>query len=211
MVLCVIPGCGNRTGRDQGVGFYRIPAVVTNKGEFEEKLTAERRKEWIKAISRGDTEEKQVLESERVCGKHFVSGKPAPYWNRYHDDWIPTLNLGKKKYGPEVDVKANAQRTERAKKREQLAIARQEREVADKRQKLNESSLPVAEIDFGEPSTSTKEIQNEGTEGSSDETFSVTQTEELCEGEEIAPEVGVKDAEGFITKLAKKLQKLYPR
>ena len=41
MVLCVIPGCGNRTGRDQGVGFYRIPAVVTNKGEFEEKLTAE--------------------------------------------------------------------------------------------------------------------------------------------------------------------------
>lgn len=195
MVLCVIPGYGNRTGRDQGVGFYRIPAVVTNKGEFEEKLTAERRKEWIKAISRGDTEEKQVLESERVCGKHFVSGKPAPYWNRYHDDWIPTLNLGKKKYGPEVDVKANAQRTERAKKREQLAIARQEREVADKRQKLNESSLPVAEIDFGEPSTSTKGIQNEGTEGSSDETFSVTQTEELCEGEEIAPEVGVKDAE----------------
>ena len=79
MVLCVITGCGNRTGRDQGVGFYRIPAVVTNKGEFEEKLTAERRKEWIKAISRGDTEEKQVLESERVCGKYFASGKPAPY------------------------------------------------------------------------------------------------------------------------------------
>ena len=196
MVLCVIPGCGNRTARDQGVGFYRIPAVVTNKGEFEEKQTAERRKEWVKAISRGDTEEKQVLESERVCGKHFVSGKPAPYWNRYHEDWIPTLNLGKKKYGPEVDVKANAQRSERAKKREQVAIARQEREVAEKRQKLNESSVPVAEIDFGEPSTSTEEIQNEGTKESGDETFSVTQTEELStKGEEIAPEVGVKDAE----------------
>ena len=130
-----------------------------------------------------------------MCGKHFVSGKPAPYWNRYHEDWIPTLNLGKKKYGPEVDVKANAQRSERAKKREQLAIARQEREVAEKRQKLNESSVPVAEIDFGEPSTSTEEIQNEGTEGSGDETFSVTQTEELDEGDEITPEVGVKDAE----------------
>ena len=25
---------------------------------------------------RGDTEEKQVLESERVCGKYFASGKP---------------------------------------------------------------------------------------------------------------------------------------
>ena len=126
-----------------------------------------------------------------MCGKHFVSGKPAPYWNRYHEDWIPTLNLGKKKYGPEVD----AQRSERAKKREQVAIARQEREVAEKRQKLNESSVPVAEIDFGEPSTSTEEIQNEGTEGSGDETFSVTQTEELDEGDEITPEVGVKDAE----------------
>ena len=34
MVLCVIPGCGSRTGRDKGVGFYRIPTVVTNKGEF---------------------------------------------------------------------------------------------------------------------------------------------------------------------------------
>ena len=127
-----------------------------------------------------------------MCGKHFVSGKPAPYWNRYHEDWIPTLNLGKKKYGPEVD----AQRSERAKKREQVAIARQEHEVAEKRQKFNESSVPVAEIDFGEPSTSTEEIQNEGTKESGDETFSVTQTEELStKGEEIAPEVGVKDAE----------------
>lgn len=108
------------------VGFYRIPTVITNKGEFEENLRKKRRTEWIKAISRGNAEEKQVLESERVCGKHFVSGEPAPYWNTYHEDWAPTLNLGKKKYGPEVDFKANAQRSERAKKREQLANARQE-------------------------------------------------------------------------------------
>ena len=195
MVLCVIPGCGSTTGRDIGVGFYHIPTVVTNKGEFEETLTKEQRKEWIKAISRSDTEEKQVLESKHVCDKHFVSGKPAPYWHRYHEDWIPTLNLGKNKYGPEVDFKANAQRSERAKKREQLAIARQERKVAENWQKLNERSLLVAEIDFGEPSTSTEEIQNKETVRSGAETFSVTQTKELCKGEEIAPEAGVKDAE----------------
>ena len=82
-----------------------LPAVVTNRGEFEEELTTERRKEWIKAISRGNTEQKKVLESGRVCGKHFVNGKPAPYWNKYHEDWIPTLKLGKKKYVLKSTVK----------------------------------------------------------------------------------------------------------
>ena len=81
MVLCVVFGCGSRSDRDKGIGFYRIPSVVTNKGEFEEELTTERREKWIKAISRDDTESKGVLNSERVCGKHFVSGKPAPSWH----------------------------------------------------------------------------------------------------------------------------------
>ena len=81
MVLCVVFGCGSRSDRDKGIRFYRIPSVATNKGEFEEELTTERREKWIKAISRGDTESKDVLNSERVCGKHFVSGKPAPYWH----------------------------------------------------------------------------------------------------------------------------------
>ena len=65
MVLCVVFGCG-------------IPSVATNKGEFEEELTTERREKWMKAISRGDTESKDVLNSERVCGKHFVSGETCP-------------------------------------------------------------------------------------------------------------------------------------
>ena len=74
MVLYVVFGCGSRSDRDKGIGFYRIPSVETNKGEFEEELTTERREKWIKAI----TESKDVINSERVCGKHFVSGKPAP-------------------------------------------------------------------------------------------------------------------------------------
>jgi len=47
----------------------------------------------IKAISRGDTESKDVFNSERVFGKHFVSGKPAPYWHKHGIDWISTLQL----------------------------------------------------------------------------------------------------------------------
>ena len=132
MVLCVVFGCGSRSDRDQGIGFYRVPSVVTNKGEFEEELTTEQREKWIKGISRADAESKDVLDRERVCGKHFVSGKPAPSWHKHDMYWVPTLQLGKKNYRPKLDHDANAERAERAKKRKQLAIERQEREAAEK-------------------------------------------------------------------------------
>ena len=51
MVLCLVFGCGSRSDRDKRIGFYRLPSVVSNKGEFEEELTTERRQKWIKAIS----------------------------------------------------------------------------------------------------------------------------------------------------------------
>ena len=107
MVLCVVFGCGSRSDRDKGIGFYRIPSVVTNKGEFEEELTTERREKWIKAISRDDTESKGVLNSERVCGKHFVSRKPAPSWHKHDVDWVPTLQLGKRNYRPTLGCRQN--------------------------------------------------------------------------------------------------------
>ena len=79
MVLCVVFGCGSRSDREKGIGFYRIPSVINNKSTFGEELTTERREKWIQAISRGDTKAKDVLKSKRVCGEHFVSGKPSPY------------------------------------------------------------------------------------------------------------------------------------
>ena len=53
------------------------------QGELEQELTTEWEEKEIKAISRGDTESKDVFNSERVCGKHFVSGKPAPCWRKH--------------------------------------------------------------------------------------------------------------------------------
>ena len=85
-------------------------------------MTTKRREKWINAISRGDMEAKGILKSERVCGKHFVSGKPAPDWDKHNVDWVPTLKLGKKNYRPEIDYEAKAARVDRAKKREQLAL-----------------------------------------------------------------------------------------
>jgi len=61
----------------------------SQQGEFEEELTTKRRE---------DTESKDVFNSERAFGKHFVSGKPAPYWHKHDIDWVPTLQLAKNNY-----------------------------------------------------------------------------------------------------------------
>ena len=101
MVLCLMVDCSNKSGKVKGVSFHRVPAVVTTKGEFMEELTLvrERRRRWISAISRESLSE-SILENDRVCGRHFISGKPAQDWDRHNDDWVPTLHLGHRKQGP---------------------------------------------------------------------------------------------------------------
>ena len=71
MVLCLIVNCGNKTGSkkpksSEGIGFFRVPSVITNQGELIEELTSERRRRWISAISREDLTEK-ILSNDRVC------------------------------------------------------------------------------------------------------------------------------------------------
>ena len=65
-VLCILFGCGGKSSK-QNAKFSKIPKIITNQGEEWEELTRERRNRWISAVSRGDTEEKDILESERVC------------------------------------------------------------------------------------------------------------------------------------------------
>ena len=97
MVLCLIVGCGNKTGKRRAgketTRFFRVPRVVTNQGEIIEELTSERRRRWISAISRDDLTEWKS-ENDHVCSKHFVSGEPAKEWDRFNVDWVPTQNLG---------------------------------------------------------------------------------------------------------------------
>ena len=88
-----------------------------------------------------------MLESERVCGKHFVFGEPSPVWDQFHVDWVPILNLGKKIY-VEKDFKQVAEKAERAKERRQQAIERAELEAAEKRKRLNASGLRIGEVNF---------------------------------------------------------------
>ena len=64
LVLCIVVGCGRKIGK-QNAKFSKIPKIITNQGEEWDELTRERRNRWISAVSRGDTEEKDILESER--------------------------------------------------------------------------------------------------------------------------------------------------
>ena len=61
MVICAMIGCSNRSDRDgvDGVRFFRLPKVVTDRGEQMLSLTTERQLAWLRAISRDDiTKEK---------------------------------------------------------------------------------------------------------------------------------------------------------
>ena len=150
----------HNSGKTKGIGFYRIPVVVTNQGEKAEELSRERRERWIAAISRDDITSKDVLSNERVCGRHFVSGQSAKPWDKYNVDWVPTLNLGKTKYQQENhDIKEA--RAKRAKERRKRSLERQEREAAEKRKKIDVSGLPVRDMDFSDPKEgSSKEIDS---------------------------------------------------
>ena len=119
-------------------------------------------------MSRGDATNKRVLESERVCSKHFVFGEPAPYWDQFRVDCVPTVALGKKKY-VEKDHKDAAERALRAKKRRQQAIERAELEAAEKKKRVHKNGVPIAKIDFSEPTSSASEVEqhSEGLETAS--------------------------------------------
>ena len=85
-----IGDCGTIGGRDK-VGFYLVPAIITNQGLEVEELTRERKTLWISAIDHADLKAKSVLQTERVCSRHFVSGRPAANWDRFNVGWVPTL------------------------------------------------------------------------------------------------------------------------
>ena len=102
-------GCGSKSGKHKGLGFFRMPKIITDhdQGEEYEKLTRKRRERSISAVSRGDSTEKNILETERDCGRRFHQGQPAKDFDQFNPDWVPSLNLGKKEYGRPKDFKVS--------------------------------------------------------------------------------------------------------
>ena len=135
--------------------FVRVPSVVTNQGKEAENLCTEWRSRWISAISKDDLTD-DILENDRVCGRHFVSGNAAKSWDRFNVDWVPTLCLGhsKKEVGPKNLEKAT-ERSQRARDREQMKKPAQdqrekelEAERTAKRIKRSEPGQQIADINF---------------------------------------------------------------
>ena len=104
MVLCIVWGCGSKSGKHKGLGFFRTPKIITDQGEEQEALTRKRRERSIDALSRGDWTEKNILETKRDYGRHFHQGQPGKDFDQFDPDWVPPLNLGKKEYGRPEDL-----------------------------------------------------------------------------------------------------------
>ena len=81
--------CTSESAPGYDLDFARVRSVVKNQGKEAQKLSFERRTRWISAISRSDLTEK-VLANDRVCRRHFVSGRAAQSWDKYNVDGVPT-------------------------------------------------------------------------------------------------------------------------
>ena len=76
---CCVFNCTNRRGK-VGISFHRFP-----------KGPEDRRRAWIRVISRKDSKGRQWKPSHnsRVCGSHFATGKPSS--DRNSLDFIPSI------------------------------------------------------------------------------------------------------------------------
>ena len=77
-------------------------------------LSKKRRDGFVAAISRVGITEK-ILKNDRVCSRHFHSGKPATLLDDTSPDWLPSLHLGHTKSRCSADP---MKRWERRKARE---------------------------------------------------------------------------------------------
>ncbi len=103
MVLCVVYGCSKRSGRDKDVSFFRIPRVISNKGEEVCGLSKKRKEKFFAAISRVGLTEK-ILKNDRICSRHYLRGKPSDLLDETNPDWLPTLHLGHSKSGAMIST-----------------------------------------------------------------------------------------------------------
>ena len=99
---CCAVNCANRHSRATTVTFHRFPE------------DPERRRLWIRAISRDKWE---LKDHNRICSDHFVSGKPSK--DRDNVDYVPTVFNDEKK---RLVARSNPERADRAAKEESMSM-----------------------------------------------------------------------------------------
>ncbi|VEN40896.1 unnamed protein product [Callosobruchus maculatus] len=91
-VTCIVAGCKSRAERN-GVRFFSVPAVKYNRFlTVKNELSRKRRDVWIAALKRLDLTESK-LKNQRVCSKHFITGKPASLEDENNPDWVPSQQM----------------------------------------------------------------------------------------------------------------------
>ena len=157
VVLCIIPGCGVKSGNEEGISLFCI--VVDKNGESYKRLTKDRRNAWISQISRDDTKSKDILKSVRVCGIDTLflgslpySGTDTTLTGSLHLTWGKRITQ-KSPICRQQRRREPTGRKDRDQARQSLVEQQQcEHEAARERVakwcKLNESGQQVSKIDF---------------------------------------------------------------
>ena len=148
MVLCIIGDCGKKVDGIKSEFFLYLQLSRTK---------VKRLKSF--AIDCG-FEGKEHFKDQARLQSPLRFGKPVASWDRFNVDWVPTLNVTKKKHSKK-SVEAAADQNERAKTRRKNVMERQESKAAKKRELLNQSGERLVNVDFTDsPSTSTAEMEN---------------------------------------------------
>ncbi|XP_037507781.1 uncharacterized protein LOC119383605 [Rhipicephalus sanguineus] len=97
MAICAVVGCSNRSKScprkdSANTSLFRLPKAVKWQDARTKALSSKRRSLWLARIKRADL--KGDSPNIRVCGAHFVTGRPARLHQETHPDWAPTLLLG---------------------------------------------------------------------------------------------------------------------
>ena len=115
-------------------GFFKLPSI-RRISEDEQKLSHQRRACWLALINRKNLTNAQLSEKNstlRVCGKHFISGRPSQLFESTNPDWAPTLHLGHDVKSPEKIRYLRAKR-----RREQKSETEQQAEEEEKMMRIS--------------------------------------------------------------------------
>ncbi|XP_072047344.1 uncharacterized protein [Amphiura filiformis] len=151
--FCVIKDCATRSDRDKA-SFFRLPTVITNQGEKTQELSEERKRRWLSAVSR-ENRKTDFKAWDRICSRHFVSGKKAELYDNHNVDWVPTLELGHDKHQPPTPTaisRRNRAKQRTRRKAEEKAAAEEENAAAEEAMKEKEAAeaLVVLQVSTNE-------------------------------------------------------------
>ena len=71
VISCWVKGYSNRADRTIKRGFYSIPVIRENEGDFTKSLSEDRRRQWLANIKRKDAPTKY----SKICSDHFITGR----------------------------------------------------------------------------------------------------------------------------------------